>query len=348
MPSAWSDRLLAAASLHLRPALIQLGDLETRRRAAELEKIPIDRPVFICGLPRSGSTLLLEILAQAEGVATHRYRDFPFPWIPLWWNRFQDRFGHTAPQRERAHGDGMRVDRDSPEAMEEPLWESFLPDIHDPATGQLLGEDFEHPQLEQFLKDHIRKILLLRGGTRYVSKGHYNALRIRWLAKMFPDARFIVPVRHPVAQVQSMLRVHEKFVEEARTDHAVVTMLRAAGHHEFGPARAAVNLKKYGVPVGACERRASGPEYYARQWAAVYGYLSTVKQDRPGQVLVVRYEDLVTALEPVCKQIQHCTDLGIDAHDRALHAPRNAREGMEGLWRLTGAVARQFGYQEGR
>ena len=56
-----------------------------------------------------------------------------------------------------------------------------------------IGED----DLEAFYRDHIRKLLWLRGGRRYLSKGNYNTTRIAYLARLFPDARFIVPVRDP-------------------------------------------------------------------------------------------------------------------------------------------------------
>ena len=65
----------------------KLGDLESSAHRAELDAISIDRPLYVAGLARSGSTILLELLAGRPGVATHRYRDFPPVYTPLFWNR---------------------------------------------------------------------------------------------------------------------------------------------------------------------------------------------------------------------------------------------------------------------
>ena len=56
---------------------VKLGNVESNAMRAELDAIAIDRPVYIAGLARSGTTILLELLAGHSDVATHRYRDFP-------------------------------------------------------------------------------------------------------------------------------------------------------------------------------------------------------------------------------------------------------------------------------
>jgi hypothetical protein len=53
----------------------KLGELESGAHRVELDAITIDRPIYVAGLARSGSTILLELLAGRPGVATHRYRD---------------------------------------------------------------------------------------------------------------------------------------------------------------------------------------------------------------------------------------------------------------------------------
>ena len=81
-----------------------------------LDAIPIDRPIFVTGLARSGTTILLTVLSRSAGVATHRYRDFPFLDIPLLWNWFQDRFARELPGSAVAEvaGAGHSVMGDNP------------------------------------------------------------------------------------------------------------------------------------------------------------------------------------------------------------------------------------------
>ena len=82
----WIDRL---GGLVERTAglWVKLGGIESDANRAEIDAIPIDRPIYIAGLARSGTTILLELLAGHADVATHRYRDYPPVYTPLFWNR---------------------------------------------------------------------------------------------------------------------------------------------------------------------------------------------------------------------------------------------------------------------
>ena len=102
-----------------------LAGIEEAALARDLPDAPPSRPVFIAGLPRAGTTLLLSLLAALPEFATHTYRDMPFVLSPLLWDRLSRPFRRPAHARERAHGDGMLVDYDSPEAFEEILWMAF-------------------------------------------------------------------------------------------------------------------------------------------------------------------------------------------------------------------------------
>src|SRR5262245_1122157 len=126
-----SDYLLTRFAKAMSLPLKSIGDLETQLLEKRLREVRIDRPVFIAGLARSGSTMLLEILSRLPEVGTHRYRDFPLLFIPWWWNQFQDRFAESAAPVERPHQDRITITKNSPEAFEEPLWNFFFPFVHD-------------------------------------------------------------------------------------------------------------------------------------------------------------------------------------------------------------------------
>src|SRR5918996_737253 len=85
--SGWVDTLGGLISRHQR-FWIRLGDLETRMIADDLSGIPIEAPIYVSGLARSGSTILLEALARHEHTATHRYKDYPPVFTPYFWNWF--------------------------------------------------------------------------------------------------------------------------------------------------------------------------------------------------------------------------------------------------------------------
>src|SRR5262245_24884616 len=122
------DRLLlrlAFSNLELQKSL---ADIEDRMHARRIESIAIEKPVFITGLPRAGTTLMLDVLVgNSEEFATHTYRCMPFVLCPILWESVSRGFRRVGEKRERVHGDGMSVSYDSPEAFEEVLWKAFWP-----------------------------------------------------------------------------------------------------------------------------------------------------------------------------------------------------------------------------
>ncbi len=152
---------------------IKLGNLESKLLAVDMDPAPIHAPVYICGLARAGSTILLEALAGHSHATTHRYEDFPFLFTPYWW-RLLTLLPRRNEVRERAHGDGIMVSGKSPEAMEEMLWMAFFQDLHHPHISAVLDERTANPAFETFYAAHIRKLLRASEGQRYVSKGNYN------------------------------------------------------------------------------------------------------------------------------------------------------------------------------
>lgn len=156
-----------------------LGNLESSAHRDALDKIVVDRPIYVSGLARSGSTILLEMLAGHPDTATHRYRDSPPVMTPIFWNKaFGQIYDKPVAPVERAHNDRIMVTPDSPEALEEIVWMAFFAGCHNPREGNVLDATTSNPEFEAFYRDHLRKILLIRRGRRYLSKANYNITRL--------------------------------------------------------------------------------------------------------------------------------------------------------------------------
>lgn len=303
------------------PRLLQrVGAFETRMLEDRLG--PVDRPVYIAGLARAGSTLLLELVARQKGAVSHRYRDFPLLHTPYLWNRYLDLAGAAAgPARERAHRDGLVVDRDSPEAFEEVLWMSFFPVLHDPNRSAVLDADTRNPPFERFYEDHLRKLLWLREGDRYVSKGNYNVTRLEYLHRLFPDARFVVPIRDPGSHVASLMRQHALFSSGQRANPRAVTHLRRVGHFEFGVDRRPIHTGDEEAVAGVRSSWERGRELegWARYWSLIYGHIAERLERNPSLAAATR----IMSLEALCARpavevprlLQHC---GFDAEPAAV------------------------------
>lgn len=229
---------LALGNLELQKSL---SDIESRVHARRLAGIAIDRPVFITSLPRAGTTLLLEVVYETGAFASLTYRDMPFVLCPLLWHAIARGFRRHDERRERAHGDGMTVGYDSPEAFEEVLWKAYWPrhyaaDHIRPWSAADRGGEFERAFV-----DHLRKVIAVRqaGGVdvlRYVAKNNANIARLPLLAALFPDGTFLVPFRNPADHAASLARQHQNFLARHAADPFSQRYMEWIGHYEFGRA----------------------------------------------------------------------------------------------------------------
>jgi hypothetical protein len=290
---------------------VRLGRLESSLLGEQLRAVSVRMPVYVCGLARSGSTLLHEIVASPSGVATHRVKDYPMAYTPYWWRQATARSRPTAP-RERAHRDRVLITPESPDAVEEMLWMAFFPRSHDPSVSNRLESGSSHPAFEAFYHAHLRKLLLAERATRYVAKANYHVARLAYLVRLFPDARVVLPVRDPVSHIASLARQHRWFCEGHRKHPRSLAWMRRSGHFEFGRDRRPMNLGD-SERVRAIQRAwAAGEEVrgWACYWDMVYGHLTHLL-DADAQVRaatkVVHFEDLCAApADTIRAVLGHC------------------------------------------
>ncbi|MGD2070438.1 MAG: sulfotransferase [Gemmatimonadota bacterium] len=280
------DRALHRIAFRTAPIQVDLNDLEDRLFAGAFEDVEVDRPVFVTGLPRAGTTLMLELLVESGGFASHTYRDMPFVLVPLLWSRFSGRFRTGGQEQERAHGDGMMVGPDSPEAFEEIVWKAHWKERY--RDDRILPWDEKRkPAFDRFMTRHVRKIVGLRRGdapapSRYVSKNNLNIARLPYLLALFDDARIVVPFRDPLEQAASLLRQHVNFLDIHRDDPFARRYMEGIGHHDFGE-----SLKP--VDFGGWIDEAPGTDptelsFWLQYWVSAYRHL--LEQAGPRAVLV--------------------------------------------------------------
>jgi len=274
--SAYSatDRTLHQLAFNTITAQLGLADIEEHVYARTLKAYPADRPVFVTGLPRAGTTLLLERFARMPEFASHCYRDMPFVLTPMFWGRFSSAFRKTGTARERAHGDGMVIDFDSPEALEEVIWQAFWPQQY---KSDRITPWNDKPQREftQFFQSHMCKIAALRrpvntSGVRYVSKNNLNIARLPLLRRTFPDATIIVPFREPLHHTASLLKQHQNFSAMHQEDPFAADYMRALGHFDFGS-----NLRPIDFDGWLAENHldANTLSFWLVYWTATYRHL---------------------------------------------------------------------------
>lgn len=338
---------------------LALGRLESKQLEDRLCGVSIDRPVYVTSLARAGTTILLEFLASHPGVVSHQYRDYPSVLTPAWWTaHLKRRAPRAAEPVERAHGDGIAITAESPEAMEEILWMGFFPQAHDPTVSNVLDAQTSHPTFERFYRDHLRKLLWARGGTRYLAKANYHITRLEYLLELFPDARFVVPVRHPVSQVGSLMRQHRRFCRGVEQEPRALDHLRRTGHFEFGPDFRPIHTGDELAAEPVAELVETDPPLgWARYYHRIFHHLA----ERLRASAALRRATLLVPFEQLCehpaktlRQVQAHGALGPHEPAIARYAPRMRRPSyydpglseadQDRIWRVCETTARALGY----
>ena len=234
----WSDKLLHKVAFSSGKVQTALADIEDKLYGKELQGINANRPVFVTALPRAGTTILLNLLAVTGEFASHRYRNMPFVLCPMLWNGFSKNFQVDDTERERAHGDGLKISANSPEAFEEMIWRAFWKSHYkrDRITTWKTCDDAE---FLKFLRNHFRKIVYLNrtekiSPSRYLSKNNMNIARLQAIASAFPDGLILVPFRDPLQHALSLLNQHLRFKEIHQTDPFTKIYMEGLGHYDFG------------------------------------------------------------------------------------------------------------------
>ena len=290
-----------------------MARLESSAVREEIDQLAIDCPVYVTSLPRSGTTILTEMLERHPDLTCHHYSDFPNVWTPYWRNYLLQKTRRQAPKlEERAHKDRIQVSNDSPEAVEEVLWMNFFPSLHDIESDNVLDGKVHNSEFDVFYREHILKLLAVRHSKRYLAKGNYNVSRIRYILSLFPDAKFLIPVRDPVHHVASLAKQQVLFALASREDRRVPQQLALSGHFEFGPDRTLVNFGKPqdGRAISEAWEQGREVEGWARYWAVTYQHILDQLQQFPevrDACLLFRYEDFCAHSASVIDAIlDHC------------------------------------------
>jgi hypothetical protein len=208
-------------------------DIENAMVKKENKPFP-DNHVFISGLARSGTTILLQHLYNTGLFRSLTYRDMPFVLMPNTWKKIS----HPKKPidfKERAHNDGIMISPDSPEEFEEVFWRVFCGKDYI-IKDRLQLHNVDNETSEKF-KYYIKNILVsadTENQTRYLSKNNNNVLRFSYFQKAFPASHIVIPFRDPLQQSISLLNQHIHFSKIQQEDKFTLDYMNWLGHFEFG------------------------------------------------------------------------------------------------------------------
>lgn len=339
-----------------------LSKIETLLSRDVINQLTIDRPIYIVGLARAGTTIILEMLCKHPILASHKYRHFLVPFLPHRYSRLVDISRFFIKPRERVHKDGIMVTRESPEAVEEIFWQDFFKNNHNEEISNVMNGTMYNPNFEQFYRNHIRKLLISQGCSRYLAKNNYNITRLEYIHRLFPDVKFLLIIRNPVNQIASLIKQTRLFMELEKKYPLLTDWHRLTGHSEFGHNQLCINTGDNETILKIrrlWKNEKTIVKGWAYYWSSMYDYvmnlLDTNKEIKEA-VLIVRHEDLCDSPAKTIDNILSHTELPLNnfekikryyirhLHKPTYYTPNFTSQEIQDISDVTKATASRFGY----
>ncbi|MFN0106297.1 MAG: sulfotransferase family protein [Bryobacteraceae bacterium] len=246
----------------------------------DTRNITIDRPIFLVGLPRTGTTMLQDILCSHPevGYLTNLMPAYPdcFCAAHVICKRL-----HIDFKLDRFLGDSVEIELGSAnEGLS--ILKGFEDDFYSLKYRELRIGDFP-PDLVEEWRQTIKRILWCFGGTarRFFNKNPEFLVHIRFLKELFPDARIIYLIRDPRACANSMVKL-------CRLVQAQEVKLRGGSSPAglFVPYPRLPKLAEYVARYGAADIRTT-----ANLWNDSIPFVEACASEC--SFLTVRYEDIL-------------------------------------------------------
>jgi hypothetical protein len=303
--------------------------------------IVIDRPIFLLGVPRSGTSLLQDILCTHPQLA----------YITNTMHQFRRSFCAAEDLRKRLRldfrgeryvGDGVEVRPGSANEGHAFLadWRAIDPFALDYVDVRV--EDLSDAEVER-VRSTIRKVIWCFGGsaTRFFNKNPELMLYLDQLQRLFPGACFVHLVRDPRMCANSMLKLYRRHrVQEAR----VRKELRRPPTAPFVPYPRVPRLAEYVRTYGADSVHTT-----ARVWNDAVSLLNGAR-DEVVRLHELRYEDLVEdPRRELGRLLEFCELPDADQIWQAAARIEDRRAthsygDFELIERICGTAMRQYGY----
>jgi hypothetical protein len=275
-------------------------DLEKLMYASKSPDVATGKHVFVAGLARAGTTILMRKLYENGPYCSLTYRDMPFILAPNLWRVFTNFSPQNKGMQERSHGDGLKVDFDSPETLEEVFWRVFCGS--DYIKDESLVPMAANVEITEKFRSFIALILKDHKNNHYLSKNNNNILRLKSITEAFPNAVILVPFREPVQQAYSLLKQHQRFLGIHATDHFSRKYMAWLAHHEFGTDHRPFLF--HGKPNG--RKDTDNLNYWLELWVHTYLYIS---ENLPSQAILLSYERLCDNTKSVWGRLAEKIDL---------------------------------------
>ena len=272
-------------------------------RLLEKSKFPFEAGIknhlFITGLARSGTTALLNKIYQTNNFASLLYRHMPFVLSPRLSGLFSKLSNISEDPIERYHNDGIFINTDSPECLDEPFWIKASIEWYSKEFLEVLFPDEKYLRSYSYLLSSFAEI---QGKKRLLIKNNNNHLRLESLSNFFKKSSFILVFRDPLLHAKSLLNQHQNFTRMHTIDPFSLEYMNLIGHREFG-----LNIAPFVYPepnknshLNLDNNKLS---YWLAQWIETYSWIINSGLQKKSNINLVCYESLCNdkrVFEKIC------------------------------------------------
>ena len=334
---------------------------ETLTLCNEIRKLKINKPIYITGLARAGTTIVLEMLSKHPDLATHQYKNLLIPYIPNWMYKISNKVKLYSKPTERIHKDGIIITSDSPEAVEEIFWRKYFKHINTENSSHLINGNTINPKFERFYINHIRKLLIAQNRPRYLAKNNYSITRLEYLLRLFPSAKFLLIVRNPINHIASLIKQTKLFMKMEKDIPLLQDWLKILGHLEFGHRRICINVNNNEL-IHKIRKLWSNKKTYVKGWAyywvSIYDFIAEnleVNENLRNATFIVNYDKLCEKPADIIDGILEHTELPLDKflkvreyyirhlHKPTYYSPDFSEQELSDIYEITKDTASRFG-----
>lgn len=275
-----------------------LFDIENLINKKKVNNLNIKHQLYITGLARAGTTILLKTIYSSNKFASYTYRDMPFVISPSIWNVVSKRIKNKKSVL-RKHKDNIFIDLDSPEQFEEVFWNLKDSDKYNFET--FLREYEVDEQSLNLYELFIKNCLIKYKSNNYICKNNNNFLRIKSLLKRFPQAKFLVSIRNPLDHSISLLNQHKNFTKLQGEEKFTKSYMDYLVHHEFGLSHKPMTFStKF-----QSDYNLNDINYWLEQWVNLYNFAKKNNLHKNYNILFIFYEELCKDTNEVVNRINN-------------------------------------------
>ncbi len=255
--------------------------------ASSAYNLPIIKPIFIIGSPRSGTTVFYKLFMKHPDLAyltqlSNLFCDAPFFANKILYNYAANHGSRIVSQKNDIYL--LQWKHHNIDYTEAPnVWWKF----HPKSRNDYLDSTNLRDEEKKFYRLYLQKHLLLFNKKRFVSKKPSNSLRILYLNEIFPDAIFIHILRDGRAVAASLLERKKRFGKFFGTSPPLLESIKAED-----------DISHCGL-----------------QWQ---GIIRSINDDstklKPGQFLTIKYEDFINDWREILMSVFQFCDLDPDLY----------------------------------